>query len=464
MKLTAAIPLKKNNAKGLQVLLTNLQAHGFGEVIFLLLDGISDALTPEIRNPSGIDQPQVVKIHPDFVGEAALSQATGDWVFIFYPGETLEWTRMHYEGEDESLLGAIASCEGRTQITLNGELRGFRRNTLSGCGTIDLIDFKVFTVERLDEPQAKPAWSPSIPLTVILPTWRLGGLDVTLGALAKQTFQDFEVILVDALHRWRVMSIAPRLDKLPFRVHHVPVDNSIFPVSSHSRFRNTAIRRASGERLVFLSDYACPDENFLAAHVGLPANHLGVSTYLRTVIDPASIDCEGTGDHVDANGFHSLLTVWDVMERARRGEYLWSTFKFGVDPFAMAIEHERVNKLVPPKFPIYWGAHIKLSTPEFLSHWKADSVATEAVKQINGWDESFDGNGSFADVDFSLRLLWSGVEPVPVASTVRILDAHIISVAPIRDTTKNNFRKLAETRERRALRCTHGLVAGVIHE
>lgn len=460
MKLTAAIVVPPGEGR-LQPLLSNLQDHGFDEVLVLFLTpGELSYNAKNLWSADGATNLRVIPIRPDFALEVALSEARGDWVFIFYEGEELTGT---------PIRSALAQASMGFQATIDGDLRGFRCRTLwaNAEKSPPLIDLKGPHLGGRAKPVPPAEFNfppPTLKLSVILPTWRLGGLDVTLGALAKQVGVDnqFEVLLVDALYPWRKAAVESRLKALPFPVRHLPVDNSIFPVSSHSRFRNTAIRRAAGERLVFLSDYACPSPDFLASHIGLPSDQLAVSTWIRTAIDPATILSPDRKVPLDSNGFASRMTVWDVLEHAQNGEFLWSTFKAGVNPLAAAVEYERVNQIDPPAFPQHWDHHRRMCTLEYINHWKADSVSTEMVRKVNGWDESFDGDGGYADVDFSLRLLWAGVQPVPVKSVVRTLDAHTISIAPVRDVTRSNRRRLTETREKRAMRCVYGLIHGKV--
>ena len=101
---------------------------------------------------------------------------------------------------------------------------------------------------------------------------------------------------------------------------------------------------------------------------------------------------------------------------------------------------------------------------EFRAHWKTDSVSAELANTVNGWDEEYDGNGAYADIDFNLRLQWAGAKQVLVncaSGPVRILDGHEISVAPLRDVTKNNWTRLCALRRRKTVRCLYGITHGM---
>lgn len=427
--LTAAIPLDETTIPLAGPLIASLGFHDFDNILILW--------TSEKPAP-GIDGAvRVVRTHPDFVIETAVHEVMEGWVFVFYPGEQLD---------PEGALRLPVNGESRTR--LNGHIRGYRL----GFGNEDVFDGGDLLLGAVMPTRAEPveAREYSRALTVILPTWRPGGLDVTLGALAKQTFKNFEVIIVDALSRFR-SSLVPRNTCLGLKlrsVTHVPPDNDIFPLSSHSRFRNTAIRRAKGERLVFLSEYAVPPPDFLEKHAALPVDTIGLCQWVRTTIRPEALKFKRSS----GTSWSEADTVWGVIASAERDENMWSVFKPGVDPAGEVIG----------RFPSNPHANEQFNTQEYLAHYKADSVPTHLARAVNGWDEEFDGRGDYADVDFTLRLLWAGARMyiIPECETP-VLDAHIVAVAPLTDRTRNNKVRLLKTRGNRMVRCVHGLEAGI---
>lgn len=460
MKLTVAVPLAADAVPALLPLLDSTGKHGFDNAVLLWTGGD--------KKPTIEGDCRLVRIHPDFVVEGAMHAAPdSDWVFILHPGEKLK------EGV-ETIRDTLSRPEHDkiSYVAFEGAIRGFRRGRdLSGehvdLGSVlvkqPLVDYYTSVgdelaaertrkrmAEEVPQPVAFP--KPSLGMTVVLPTWRLGGLDVTLGALSNQQYTDFEVILVDALHRWRAGAIAERLKALPFPVRHVPVDDDIFPVSSHSRFRNTAIRRARGKRLMFFGDYACPAPDFLERHADLPEDTIGFSTWVRTTVPHDIIECP------------IGLSVWDVIERAKQGENLWSTFKSEVDPLAACIKHETDNHLVPWMFPTDLGPGIRPGTQHYLGHWKGDSAPTALVREINGWDEEYDGRGDQADSDFCIRMLWRGAKIRLVNTLIRVLDMHDLSVAPLTDWSRDNRSRFLDVQAARMYRCVHGLTRGVIND
>lgn len=436
----------------LPVTLGSLHAQGFDEVLLLWMgEGKLPTVNGDIRS---------VRVHPDFTVEAAMHEASTDWVFVVYPGEYFE------HGDLKSEVSKLVDI---SWIGLGDRVRGFRRNGIANGGLEKLATPTLSGTGLMPDVKSECVSAPpTLPLTVILPTWRLGGLDVTLDALGRQTFSDFELIIVDALHRWRADEVKWHFEKYKFPITHIDVDDSIFPVSCHSRFRNTAIRRACGKRVVFLSEYAVPPPEFLTAHATLPDNAIGLAPWLRTVINPNAIkaDLAEAARAVSEFGLAEAcrrfsLSPFDVISEAACGWSIWSAFN-GENPFGEVID----------RFPQNPQANFELGTQEYLPHYKSDSVPLELCRRINGWDESFDGRGDCADVDFSLRLLWSGariqlldcLDFMDREVETPVLDAHVIASAPLSDSTRNNRNRLVDTRVKRMVRCVFGLTHGIIND
>ncbi|TAL42332.1 MAG: hypothetical protein EPN91_08110 [Salinibacterium sp.] len=454
----------------LKMLMGTLRAHGFSQVMFFLADDArgSHSRDDDLATLAVIDLPLpavVRRVRPDFITEAAIHEAMTDFVFIFFQGEQLTMPR----GETlrTELTRTSASLIG-LQVNGTHDLRGFRRRSAETPSM--LFDARVEPARKVvalkspaitgesKVPSTKAdGWKPTLDVTVVLPTWRLGGLDVTLNTLEKQTLatDKFEVIIVDALYRWRQETVMNHLGLFRANIEHVPCDDAVFPLSSHGRFRNTAIRRARGKRLVFLSEYACPPSGFLEAHASLAPKTIGVSPWIRTALEPRIVACKSDSKFVNA------LSVWDVVEEASESaRFHWSIFKGNMTSARIleaCVEHEKLWDLQPATFPSAPGP----LPVDYISHWKSESVDTELARLINGWDETFDGSGDHADTDFTTRLVWAGAKHEYVPVPVRVLDPHEISVAPLEDVTRCNSARLAEVRERRAMRCVHGIVDGI---
>ena len=65
-------------------------------------------------------------------------------------------------------------------------------------------------------------------ISVIVPTNRIGGLDILFESLKRQSFQDFELILADAIYQYRKNIVAETVRQYGFPVKHIePSENTI---------------------------------------------------------------------------------------------------------------------------------------------------------------------------------------------------------------------------------------------
>ena len=277
-------------------------------------------------------------------------------------------------------------------------------------------------------------------ITVVTLAFRPGGFDVVSKALAAQVgAPPFEYVIVDELWRWRSVACGDRLAALPFRVKHLPTERSLFPVSSTMRAGNTALRHAEGVLVVYCCDYASPPPDFLAKHwASYQANpkSFGVASYrMREVA-----------------GWCASVRAVDVYEELIAGLFpsklLWSYF-------------EREPEMLPPVHE-----HNPESLDDWCAHYKVDSVPREAILEVNGWDEEYDGVYAYGDVDMTVRLRLAGWSPRLVDTLVDIYDAHRVVLrtpeAAYRDYDAP--RLLARTQkavENGKYRCDFGFVTTV---
>ena len=260
-------------------------------------------------------------------------------------------------------------------------------------------------------------------VTVAINTWRLGGFDCFIPALARQSYKDFEVVIADELHRWRAPYLSDRLKRLPFPVKHLPVTDSLFPVCSTMRAGNTILRAASGEIVVHLCDYSIPPADFLAAHVAAYDRHagkiIGISPCLSRKLKPEFVPFVWNG-----------ASVWDMIERCASGfdgPSFWSV----LNPPANAILEGSVLDLdvlcaeeKSNTIEYLEGAEIDEPFDEWACHFKSNSFSLASALEVDGWEEDYDGAYIYGDIDLALRLMAVGAVPRYVDAPVEILDAH----------------------------------------
>jgi len=106
-------------------------------------------------------------------------------------------------------------------------------------------------------------------VTVGLPLFRPGGIDVAFATLRAQTFTDFEVILVDHRYEKRHEEVMRLAEESGLNVLHVPEHRRNGKYAVVAAAWNTAIMLARGEIFLTMPDYAYAPPDWIARHVHL---------------------------------------------------------------------------------------------------------------------------------------------------------------------------------------------------
>jgi hypothetical protein len=108
-------------------------------------------------------------------------------------------------------------------------------------------------------------------ISVVVPTTRIGGLDVTLSSLETQTlsFECFELIIVDALYNYRKYLIAQKSKEYSFRIKHVAQPKSC---ATFAQALNIGAINADGVLIYFLPDFTWVKSNCLQIHTDFHKN------------------------------------------------------------------------------------------------------------------------------------------------------------------------------------------------
>jgi hypothetical protein len=259
-------------------------------------------------------------------------------------------------------------------------------------------------------------------VSVIVPTNRVGGLDLLLSGLAGQTFKDFELVLVDNLLPNRGSVVAEMAARHGVAVKHLaPLGGSVSQ-GQYQRSLNTGLVRADGRITVILCDYTWLRQDCLAEHVAFQDRHpgescIGTVKYTRLPVlasdfprkygwyvigyDPENQDPEKYKPWLNDTVRLALLETWcrDYESDLAAGvldKFLWSTFSDPVTPGA-GVE----------LLDVYH--HEKADMPEGLlphvyCNLKNNSFLTEQLLSINGFDEDMDGCHVHQDSEMAGRL------------------------------------------------------------
>lgn len=308
-------------------------------------------------------------------------------------------------------------------------------------------------------------------VSVCVVTARPGGLDVLLTGLMRQEFDDFEVILVDALYSRRASCVADVFADAKIRVIHTPPKDRIFPFDSVPAARNTALAKASGELLVWGVDYAYFPSCALKEHWGVweytekkkagmgahryrypPRPAYSLLPYSPVVLYPPGESSQG------ATYIYSEQASRRFAEDLEAGVYDMHMYSIFDSPL---VTPEQILAL--DEDPYFFRADPKLSglvggqVPPTAFHAKNEGVSRELSLAVNGFDESWIGH-CYDDSDMGLRLNRAGAEWMLLdpAATVEIVNPrHYFPHAVWRSTPEESLPRFLEC-ERDASRVNSG--------
>jgi len=263
-------------------------------------------------------------------------------------------------------------------------------------------------------------------ISIIVPTFRMGGLDVLYHGLVNQTYKDFQLILIDMVYKYRQQKVRELINISPFPILHMePYDNP-FPTVAYQRCVNTGISEAAGNLVLFLGDYTwlppdCVEKHIVfheknpkSVHV-CPMQHLKCPELDYTFIPYHNISIEGVYQTILPRPENARL-IDNYVADLESG----SLEKFGIsifkEPFK-GIDNFELCSIMP-------GADSALREsagpcrPDHF-HFQNDSVSQEMLLSINGADETFDGTNGWQDMEVAERLVQEGatiiLDPLNVA-------------------------------------------------
>jgi glycosyltransferase involved in cell wall biosynthesis len=263
-------------------------------------------------------------------------------------------------------------------------------------------------------------------ISVIVTTNRIGGLDVLFESLKNQSYQNFELILVDAIYQKRKGLVAEKSKKYNFTVKHVEPIKNIFPVSNYCSSMNTGLCMAEGELAYFTCDYACLDKDTLLTHAKfhannadnyallLPVNYYGLDKDVMSESFPQNrqygqkrrdskynLLVATEKDYVDAHDQWTDTYVTDL-QTDLLDNLLWSTFKQPFNNYSNVESYSDFN-MENTNIDIRYENTEGLVL-EDMCCLKNDSFKLKFLLNANGFDEAFDGTHGFQDTGLARRL------------------------------------------------------------
>lgn len=238
--------------------------------------------------------------------------------------------------------------------------------------------------------------------SVLVCTYRTGGIDLIFKSLAAQAEKDFEIVLIDDLWEYRhtaVELLARSLNLNLVYPHHAPpkvVAGTPSPlgIAAASEAENKAIVHAHGELCLWLCDYSWVPPCWVEEHW---------KTYARGK----------TCSAVAGTAYHQPLPLQQLeLERLPTGMiHPYSPTEDG----GISIFSETINAVgeLPPE--INEERDLRFSLPEgetpnglCVLFFKNEGVPLQALLEVNGVESIYDENHLYGDADLFVRLATIG--------------------------------------------------------
>ena len=203
-------------------------------------------------------------------------------------------------------------------------------------------------------------------VSINLVTVREGGLDWQLKHLARQTFKDFEVVVVDGHYDARHTELAQLAERLKLNFRHIkpPTLNYVTELN-HASSRNLALSCADADIVIFFDDYQMPHPNFVETHMRYTKIGLATATrqFALHMVDR---------DYSDEYGFvkENELEHGDPRQEHGYTDGIW------------------------PDGGLFWTNNA--------------SMRMEDLVKLNGFDERYNGGTAGEDTDVGVRFLRTG--------------------------------------------------------
>jgi glycosyltransferase involved in cell wall biosynthesis len=243
----------------------------------------------------------------------------------------------------------------------------------------------------LSIPNISGSKTPAI--SIIMPTMRPGGLDIVFKSLERQTFKNFELILVDGIYKHRKDIVAQESKKYDFIVKHVEPIKNVFPISCLAHTTNTGFVNASASLVLMITDYTYLPTDCVEKHIKFHNINLAENMGYMCPHQYKSLP-ELHPDFTPYQNEDTDLFVSDIIT-GKLNHLMWSIFKepFDQDPEALSLDSmgNADTKLFMPYGP---GDHQAFNA-------KNESLKIEAALKVNGWDEELDGAHLCQDNVFS---------------------------------------------------------------
>jgi glycosyltransferase involved in cell wall biosynthesis len=220
-----------------------------------------------------------------------------------------------------------------------------------------------------------------VKISVIITSFRYGGIDVMFGGLKNQTLKDYELIFVDEIYEERHAEVKEYAELLNIPLIHLPAKphrNPNNPIHLCESW-NKGLIHASGKLVMFNNDFVYLAEDCLERHYKIQeANNFKL--ILGGIMDHY--------DHPPLGDLKGKLTVFDKLHE------------------------EKPEKLIKldDRFPHHVGLVFSTTTNMFPNC----TLPLDLALEVEGFNERFDAGHGYQDDEFLLRCFLKSKYPLVV--------------------------------------------------
>ncbi len=244
-----------------------------------------------------------------------------------------------------------------------------------------------------------------VKVSVVLPVFRPGGLDITFMSLRDQTFRDFELILIDRRYEKRRTEVKELARQLNVATVHAPEHRRNGKWAVLCAAWNTGYMLAQGEIVLMPPDftYLPPTwiENHLRHHKN--GNRMVLSPYTMLVMPPV---VDKKGKHVDVPSPDLASSLPNSVTDQPPDYYdEISIFEDFFHPSLIPDLERWPDNLQCPRLVGNWTSRM-----ETHIHFRNESIPLGFLLDINGQDENLDKGKCQIDLEFGSRARRNGCE------------------------------------------------------
>lgn len=253
--------------------------------------------------------------------------------------------------------------------------------------------------------------------SIIIPTSRIGGLDVLFDGLINQSCYDFELILIDNLLEYRKELLDGYVKTLPFKLKYSkPFGEIQFPYANYTGSINTGIHLSEGKYILISADYVWFSkyeiENRILAHNEINDYRAAIfGNYIKYQLPTlcsnlwskiyAPLKQPSSVNKIPIYEEQQEKACLDYIEDLNKGLFQQHMFSIFDTPFSeIQINKQPTTHIGYTDYPNEPKQMINLYTLSL----KNDSFSRQLLLEANGLNEEFNGGHGMEDVELTSRL------------------------------------------------------------